>query len=464
MTKSPVFYSLIWSVVKNWGGRFTSLIVFALLTRLLDAHDIGAVAFVAAIITILSAVAEMGLAEYLIYKEDTPAARNQIFWFQIYVTLAMYILLALAGPPLLHSMARHDAANMLPYLGLVLPLVALSSVQDAIQRAALQFRAIAIRSLIGMVAGGVVGVTLAASGAGMWSLVFKHLTEMVVMAAIMWRTSNWRPDWGCDWRGFRKVFNYTRYMAGSRLLDVFTANVDELIVGLAVGQQQLGFYSIGKKLYTISIELLGGTAGYIAGPLLARANGNATVLWNMFVQAIRYGSYLIVPLYAALYFFAPVVIPLLFGQQWAGAVWILQSFCFVGMLFPFHQFTWPMLMVAGDAADSFRYALIRNLGGLAILAVAAFLSWEAFVLAQAVRSVFTIGTGWLYLRRVIAFRYAELGMALLPGLLAAGAVGATFVLLAWTIGQHFIVQASGVTLVLGLTYLLMLAQLRRVRS
>lgn len=461
MTKNHVFQSLVWSIVKNWGGRLTSLMVFALLTRLLNARDIGAVAFVSAIIAVLTAIAEMGLAEYLIYKEDTAPARNQIFWFQIYVTLGMYALTLLAGPPVLDYIGQHDAAAMIPYLALVLPLAALMSVQDAIQRRALQFKAIALRSLIGIVAGAIVGVGLAFWGAGMWSLVFKQLTEALVMAAVMWRISDWRPEWRCDWRGFRTIFDYGRYMAGGRLLDVFTVNVDDLIVGLAVGQQQLGFYAIGKKLYAISIELLAGVTQQISGPLFAEAKGDGARLWRMLVQAIRYCAWLIIPVYVALYFFAPTIIPLMFGRQWSGAVWILQSFCVVGMLFPFYQFNWSLIMAGGLAASSFRYSVVRNLGGIAILFAACHWGWEAFVLAQIARIVFNIASGWLFLRGVIRFRYKELGKALLPALVTALAAAAMFYLLTWIVGNVFYVQALGVFLVLGLSGVMMLKQASR---
>lgn len=466
MKRNTIFHSVAWSAIRSWGARLTSLIVFAVLSRLLDARDIGAVAFTSAIITVLSAVAEMGLADYLIFKEDTPLGRNQVFWFQIYVAMGVFVVSVVVGPPVLHYVGQHDAAAMFPYLCLMLPLAALTSVQDAVQRKALLFKAIALRSLIGMLAGAVVGITLAFSGAGMWSLVVKQLTENVVMALVMWRVSDWRPQWRRDWRGFRQVFDYSRFMVSGRLLEVVTQNVDDMIVGLAVGQQQLGLYSIGKKLYAISIELLAGVTQQISGPVFAKADGDRTRLWNMFVQALGYSAWIIIPLYVALYFFAPMIVPLMFGQQWTGAVWILQGFCVVGMLFPFYQFTWSLLMAGGKgngkAASSFYYSLVRNVGGIAILMVAAPWGPHAFIMAQIGRILFNVGTGWLFLRVIMDFRFGELGRAILPAATTAAAAGATFFLLTWLPGNVFILQAAGVAIVLGVAYLLMLKKLRWV--
>lgn len=466
MKKSTILHSVAWSVIRTWGARLTSLIVFAVLSRLLDASDIGAVAFTSAIIVVLTAVAEMGLADYLIFKEDTPRARNQVFWFQVYVAVALLIVSALVGPPVLHHLGQHDAAAMFPYLCFMLPLTALTSVQDAVQRRALQFKVIAMRSLIGMLVGAVVGITLALSGAGMWSVVVKQLTENLIMALVMWRVSDWRPQWRCDWRGFRQVFDYSRFMVSGRLLEVVTQNVDDMIVGLAVGQQQLGLYSIGKKLYAISIELLAGVTQQISGPVFAKADGDRTRLWRMFVQALGYSAWIVIPLYVALYAFAPTIVPLLFGQHWTGAVWILQGFCLVGMLLPFYQFTWPLLMAGGDGAgkatSSFYYSLVRNVGGIVILLFAAPFGQHAFIGAQVARILFTVGTGWLFLRTVMTFHFDEIGRAILPAVVTAAAAGATFFLLTWLPGNVFIEQTAGVAIVLGVAYLLMLKKLKRI--
>ncbi|MGV7210622.1 oligosaccharide flippase family protein [Oxalobacteraceae bacterium A2-2] len=455
MATNKVISSVLWSVAKNWGGRFTSLVVFAVLTRLLDAHAVGAVAFVSAILAVLTSLAEMGLAEYLIYRNDTPQARRQIFWFQVYVTGTIFVLAAVIGPPVLRAVGQDDAARVFPWLCLILPMTALMSVQDAIQRRLLQFRGVAMRTLAGMVVGGVLGVATALAGGGMWSLVVKQVAETAVGAALLWRMSDWRPGWRTDWTGFREIFDYGRYLAGGRLLDVITTNIDDLIVGLAIGQRELGMYSIGKKLYVISSELLGGVAQQIAGPFFARAKGDSQVLWQMLVKVMGYTAWLIIPLYAALHAVAFDVIVLLFGQKWAGAVWVLQCYCFVGMIMPLFLFHWPLLMASGSAARSFRYSLVRNLGGITIISLASLGGWGVFVYGQVARVLFNVGVGETLLRGFLPFSRMRLWRALLPGLATAAAVTAVAAALRWLGFGALPWLAMGMAPVLGLSYLLM---------
>lgn len=462
MVQNKVFSSVLWSVAKNWGGKFTSLLVFMALTRMLDARAVGAVALVSAILAVLVSLAEMGLAEYLIYREDTERARNQIFWFQLMVALSVFLLAMFVGPLVLEANGQHDAAAVFPYLCLVLPIAALSSVQDAIQRRALKFKDIAVRSLIGMLAGGIVGVGMAWAGAGMWSLVGKQLCESLVIAGLLWRMSDWRPRWTSDWSGFRTIFDYGRYLAGGRMIDVLAANIDEMIVGMAIGQNELGLYSIGKKLYMLSSELLTGVAHQISGPIFASVKQGGSALWSMYVKVVGYSSWLIVPMYTALYLLAPQVVPLLFGEKWNGSVWVLQVYCFVGMLIPLGLFHWSMLMASGNAARSFRYSMTRSLGGIAIIAAASLGGWEIFVMAQVARQLFNVGVGETFLQRFLPFKRLELWRHLLPALLTALVV----VLVLHLVGadQPFFLKAAIAGVLLATSYGVMLQTIRKSRA
>jgi PST family polysaccharide transporter len=275
-----------------------------------------------------------------------------------------------------------------------------------------------------MAVGGVAGVTAALAGGGMWSLVIKQVVETAVVTLLLWIMSAWRPQWRVGWSGFGKIFHYGRYLAAGRLLDVVTTNIDDMIVGLVIGQGQLGMYSIGKKLYNISTELLAGVAQQIAGPFFAKARHDPNALWGMFVKGVGYCAWLVLPLYAALYFLAADVISLLFGAKWSGAVWILQAYCFVGMLLPLHLFHWSLLMASGEARHSFQYSMARNVGGIAIISVAIFGGWVVFVYAQSLRVGFNVLVGEMFLKRFLPFHRGALMSALVPGAVTAAAVGA----------------------------------------
>lgn len=467
MQRNKIISSLLWALVKNWGGRLTSLLVFMMLTRLLDAKAIGAVAFVSAAIAILVALTEMGLAEYLIYVDDSVQSRNQIFWFQLYLAAGVCVVCCLFGPMVLRAIGQHDAAVVAPYLALILPLAALTAVQDAIQRRLLNFKGIALRSVVGMVAGAIVGGSLALAGAGMWSLVFKQLTETLVMAALLWRSSDWRPQWGCSWDGFSKVFHYGRYMVGSRVCDMLSANVDDLLVGSLIGQYELGLYSIGKKLYFISSELLSGIAAQVAGPIFSRVSKDKEALSAMFMGAIRYCGWLVVPFYVSLYLFAPYLVELMFGVRWAGSAPILQYFSLVGLLFPLYQFNWSMLMAKGDGASSFYYSLLRNLGGVAVAAVAIQWGIAVFVLSQIARCVISMALGWYLLRDVVTLSAGRLGRAMLPGVVTAGLAIAVHLALRGRVTtdlRGMALHMAAVGLVVGLSYLWMVRSFKASRK
>jgi len=52
---------------------------------------------------------------------------------------------------------------------------------------------LAIRTITAKVIGGIVGITLAIKGFGVWSLVGRNLTKSFAGVLILWILSDWRP-------------------------------------------------------------------------------------------------------------------------------------------------------------------------------------------------------------------------------------------------------------------------------
>src|SRR5204863_6751459 len=99
-----------------------------------------------------------------------------------------------------------------------LPIVALEATPAALMERNLQFRSLAIRRLIGGSAGAVAGVTCAIAGAGVWSLVVQALVAGVVGAAVLWRTSTWRPHFRFSPRHAKELWAFGISVLGIELM------------------------------------------------------------------------------------------------------------------------------------------------------------------------------------------------------------------------------------------------------
>ena len=133
----------------------------------------------------------------------------------------------------------------------LLPLVrSLIMVQQAILRREFAFQKIAVRALISVVAGGIVGILMAILGFGVWSLVGQQLTFEVVGVLMFWSLSHWRPGLQFSWNALQELSGFGISIFGSKLLTFFNQNTDNLLIGFFLGEVALGYYAGGLSSFT----------------------------------------------------------------------------------------------------------------------------------------------------------------------------------------------------------------------
>src|SRR3954454_2191781 len=77
--------SVGWVVLDKWGNRLTSLLVFAILGRLVAPSDFGLIALAAVYITILSVFVDSGFGSAVVQRNDlTDEHTSTAFWISLF--------------------------------------------------------------------------------------------------------------------------------------------------------------------------------------------------------------------------------------------------------------------------------------------------------------------------------------------------------------------------------------------
>src|SRR3546814_5255831 len=100
----------------------------------------------------------------------------------------------------------------------MLLLEGLSAVHLAKLRRDFRYRAIATRRIITNVIGGVIGVTLAFMGWGVWALVISRLITAASASVILWRATDFRPSFSFSFAHLRSIGRFSTHQLGSQLL------------------------------------------------------------------------------------------------------------------------------------------------------------------------------------------------------------------------------------------------------
>lgn len=356
---------VLWSAIRGWGSRGINLAVFFVSARYLSPAEIGVFSLVAAYLVIFQVLGEGGLADYIVQRlEENHKQDSVIFFTQVSTSLSIAALLVLISPWVAPLLIKHPEAPLIfTVMAITIPMTAILRVPEALLRKQLRFKALAMRGLITSAVAGVIGVTMAVRGYGVWALIVKSLVEVFVDAVAIYSVSRWVPLWIS--RGDRPLISapyaYGKHLLGARLIETFFQRIDTLLIGHFLGNSALGFYSVGQKIYQALIELLSKVFSNVAVPYMAKEKGSSPALQKVYFDFLNLVSIFAFPIFTYIFMYSHELILLLFGQTWAESAWILRAFCLLGAINCVIFFNGPVLIAMGDSKAYLKLMIQRTL-------------------------------------------------------------------------------------------------------
>jgi O-antigen/teichoic acid export membrane protein len=426
---------LLWTLIDTWGGQLLALVIFAILAHLLDAEDFGLVALAAVFVALGQLFADQGLGDAVIQRRElTRRQLDTAFW----AALATGVLLTVAGillaAPIAGLLNEPRLEQILQVLSLAFFLAALNSIQLALLRRELNFRSLALRRLVAVSVGGVVGIVLALNGAGAWALVGQQLAIAAMSVVMLWAASPWRPSLSFSAPDFRSLFAYGLNVVGSDLLGFVSRNTDNLLIGVFLGPIPLGFYAVAYKILDTSQTLLLAAARRLVFPSFARLQHDLDRVSRAYLRLARSSSALTLPGYVGLALVAHEAIVVLFGQRWSDSATAASLLFAIGPVLTVQAFSGAVWNAVGHPEVTLRFRLVATITNVVGFVIAVLL----FKTIVAVAAAFVI-RGYLLLPLNIYWMRVYAGVSVRDQLLRLKGVGAaTALMVAAVLGTKFV--------------------------
>ncbi len=324
---------VIWSVIQKWGREAISGLTFVALSRLLAPEAFGLVALAFVFTAFVEIFLDQGFGAAIVQRADLEREHlDTAFW----ITVLTGILLTAGGIAASGLVAAFfqepRLAPVLRWLSISFILGALSSTQIAILQRELAFKSLAARSLTATTVGGIVGVSMAFAGFGVWSLVGQNLANGLAGVMVLWRASDWRPGFRLSKKHYKELFTFGISVVGNKMSKVFARRSDDFLIGYFLGPTLLGYYTIGYRLLLIIIRVVTGIINSVAFPTFSRLQHKPEQMQRAFYKVTQYTSLLAFPVFIGLAAVAPELIPVLFGEKWAPSVPVMQILALIGIL------------------------------------------------------------------------------------------------------------------------------------
>jgi len=321
-----------WVWAQSWGIQVVRLVTLTILAAILLPEEFGIFAFAAAVISILTPLAGLGLSAAVVFDEEMDAAKfcgSVGLAFSAGLLAMLLLLICVQWVPAIAGL--DEAWKVLLVVSPALPLAVLANSALAIHRRNKRFGLLAQVTLSAELAGSLVAIALAFAGAGVASLVARLLITQALLAL----SSLWFMRELARWPDMRAAIALARRglpVAASQMLTMLRERADELLVGAFFGPAILGFYSLARRFTSALRQAIPAVLNNHAWPIYASLRDEPTRLRAQITHTLQLSIALTWPALALLALTSPMWIGLLLGSEWLPAVPILYVLCTIEAL------------------------------------------------------------------------------------------------------------------------------------
>jgi PST family polysaccharide transporter len=356
---------IAWSALENWGNQAIYFILFLILARLLQPEVFGLVSLAGVYISFMMVFADQGISDALVQRQKLePEHLDTAFWTNLGVSTLLTVFCFAAAESVANWFKQPQLTPIIHWLSLSFLLSGFSTVQQSLLRRQFAFRALAVRSLLAISIGGIVGVIMAYMGWGVWSLVGQQLVGRLVTVLALWWVSDWRPGFKISTKHFREMFSFSINMLGNNLLSFFSIRSDDFLIGYFLGPVALGYYTVAYRLLVAITQMLSATIRQVALPIFSRLQQETEQLHQAFFKATQLSSLIAFPISVGLVTLAPELVQSLFGVQWLPSILVMQILAFSGVTSTVSTLSGIVLVAMGKPSWSLKIILLNTVANV----------------------------------------------------------------------------------------------------
>ncbi len=328
----PTLSPVGWTTVERVTQQGLWLILFAILAPILGPRPYGIFAIATAFAGFCEFVLMEGAIEALVtvpeldqLHTETTNLANGI------VAFGLGIVMVLLAPAI--GLLYHDGQIKFIMWALApLPLLAsLSATPIAILRRSLSYKQLAVRSIVGLTIGGVIGIIAGVAGAGVWALTLQLLAQRVAEFAIVWMAAPVRFGFAWSRPHFNELSPVAANVVIARMMSLANGIVPRLILGYTLGATELGLFTFANRILEIIVQSAIVPLTSVGRIEMRDAKPGSPEFERIFSRMTQSVALLAFPLLLGAAALAPDLFRLWLGARWQAGVIPAQLFLLSGL-------------------------------------------------------------------------------------------------------------------------------------
>lgn len=358
----------------QFGSKYISMgaqiVITVVLARLIAPEDFGLVAIVTVFTGLFSLLCDMGVGTAIVqYRDLTEEDYGRLFGFSIVLAFALTAAFCAVSPLIAWF---YGDGRLVPLCCAAAPMLLFSTlnmVPEGLMLKARRFDVIGVRLVCATVASGAAAVCLALAGAGCYALVIQSALSSLIV--LVWNLVARRIHHvSLHFMGpLRRIFSYSAYQFGFSLINYFSRNLDNMLIGRFMGSAQLGYYDKAYKLTGYPLSAFSSVIGSVIQPFMAEHQDDPERIFHCWERVEKIISLVGVGVTTVFFCASSEIIQVFYGPGWEEAI---PAFSILGVSVYFQMMGNPsgaFFQSFGRTDYMFRVGLINTaitLVGLAI--------------------------------------------------------------------------------------------------
>ena len=331
--KKRVLGGIKWVAFANIAQQILSIIGIIVFAKLLSPDDFGTFTIIMVFVGFLAIFSDLGISAALVHF-DAPSDElmSSMFYFNLFIGLILTLLLMVFSSTIALFFDNAKLEILLQIIALNFIVISFSIVQKAILQKDIDFKYLSLINSFSLFAGLIVGITAAVNNFGVYSLVMQVITTSFLGTILIWYHSLWKPKWYFSLSEIKKIWKYSSNLSLFNIINYFSKNADNFLIGKYLSMSVLGVYSIAYKVMLYPIQNISNILIHVLFPAFATLKEDNERFKKAYLQVIFYIALITFPLMIGLMTVADVFVNVLFEDKWKGLSTLLLILAPVGML------------------------------------------------------------------------------------------------------------------------------------
>lgn len=309
------------NAVSKYGKVLMNLVFTAVLSRLLSPNDYGVVAIVTVFTSFFNILADMGLGSAVVQnKELTDDEVNDIFSYSCYQGIMLAVFFCILSVPISFFYKNKVYLSICSILSVSVLFNTLNMIPNAVLMKNKKFVTVAIRNIISTLVTGGVTILLAFIGFKYYALVLQSVTSAFILFLWNMKSVNLKFHLKYNKLSIKKVMGFSTYQFGYNLVNYFSRNTDNLLIGKLMGNESLAYYSKGYTLMLYPVQNLTYVISPILHPILSDYQKDKNYIYEKYMKVAKLLSLLGTFASAYCFFASREIVLIVFGNQWEASV------------------------------------------------------------------------------------------------------------------------------------------------